>query len=593
MNFEEHKDITHLTTFGVPATARWYAEYESEQELLKISRTETFITNEVLHIGGGSNLLFVHEFNGLVLRSRIGGIRRYEKDQETVYAIVGAGVDWNEFVDWCVAQGLGGVENLAGIPGDVGASAVQNIGAYGAEAKDVIYSVECFDSLTRKSRRFTNEECQFAYRDSFFKHAGKERYVVMRVCFKLKPDNIAHNLAYGPLQEFAANLGHEPTIGEVAAEVRRVRDTKLPDPRIAGSAGSFFTNPVMRKRYLEAICDQVHENIPSHQVDENHVKVSAAWLIDHAGMKGFQIGGARVWDKQPLVIANVGGATPDDVVKVAEAVQRAVRRKFAIHLRPEVNYIDTDIEVTVLGSGTSKGVPEVGCECEVCRSQDPHDKRLRASVLVKTHGMTLLIDPSADFRAQALNSHIYDLDAVLITHGHFDHIGGIEDLRPFCALHDLPLYVRKDVDLALHERLAYCFSAHPYPGAPKFKIVDIDNYPFYVNGLKVVPVEVLHGSKPIFGYRIGNFGYITDAKSISEVEKDKLMGLDVLIVNGLRDKDHFAHFTIREALDLIDELKPKVAYLTHMNHEAGKHDELDARLPENVHPAYDGLTFRI
>ena len=186
-----------------------------------------------------------------------------------------------------------------------------------------------------------------------------------------------------------------------------------------------------------------------------------------------------------------------------------------------------------------------------------------------------------------------DVDAVLITHTHFDHIGGIEDLRPFCAYGDLPLYVRKDVDTSLRQRLAYCFQDNPYPGVPKFDMRVIDNYPFFINGLKIEPVEVLHGSKPIFGYRIGDFAYITDAKHIDDREKGKLTGLRVLIVNALRDQDHFAHFTIREALDLVEELKPEKVFLTHMNHDAGTHNELDSRLPDNVHPAYDGLVIEI
>ena len=286
-------------------------------------------------------------------------------------------------------------------------------------------------------------------------------------------------------------------------------------------------------------------------------------------MKGHRVGGAQVWEKQPLVLANVDHATAADVAVLANEVRSAVRRR------------------------VSKGVPEVGCECEVCRSTDPRDKRRRASVLVQTHGMNLLIDASADFRQQALDAHIYNLDAVLITHVHYDHIGGIEDLRPFCATGDLPLYVRKDVDTDLRERLAYCFKEHPYPGVPKFDMRVIDNYPFHINGLKITPIEVLHGSKPIFGYRIGNFAYVTDCKHISEIEKEKLEGLDVLIVNALRDRDHFAHFTIQEALDLIAEVKPGTAYLTHLNHEADTHELFDKRLPENVHPAYDGLVIEI
>lgn len=586
---EHNKDITSLTTFGIPVKARYYAEYSSEEELLKLSRTQEFLNNEVFNLGGGSNLLFLQDFDGLVLHSQIKGITRYDKCPGTTYVIAGAGVVWNDLVKWCIDNNLGGLENMIGIPGSVGASAVQNVGAYGVEAEDVIYSVECFDTLTRKSKRFTNQECQFAYRDSFFKHAGKERYIVMRVCFKVTDSAIARNLEYSPLNNLTERLGHAPSIKEVAEEVMTLRNAKLPDPSIVGSAGSFFKNPVISIYHYNELCNQLGTDINAHKVDDHSMKLSAAWLIDHAGMKGCRVGDAVVWENQPLVIANLGNASSNDVKTLANMVRDAVRTKFNINLCPEVNYIDTSITVTVLGSGTSKGVPEVGCDCEVCRSDDKKDKRLRASVLVQTQGMNLLIDASADFRQQALNERIYDLTAVLITHSHYDHVGGIDDLRPYCAYGNIPLYVRKDVDDDLRRRLDYCFLPHLYPGVPTFDMKIIDNYPFYINGLKIEPIEVIHGKKPIFGYRIGKFAYITDAKYINEKEKEKLYGLDILIVNTLRKREHFAHFSLQEALQLISEVKPKQAYLTHISHELGLYKDVEKELPPNVHQCYDGL----
>lgn len=586
---EENKDITQLTTFGVPVRARWYAEYSNEQELLKLTRTPQFMENEVLHLGGGSNLLFMKDYDGLVLHSRIMGIKRYDKEPGTTYVIAGAGVVWDDLVDWCIDNNLGGLENMAGIPGNVGASAVQNVGAYGAEAKDVIYSVECFDTLTHRSRRFTNRECEFGYRDSFFKHAGKERYIVMRVCFKVVDSTIAQKLEYGPLKKLQEQLGHSPSIREVADEVRNIRNMKLPDPKLVGSAGSFFKNPVIGLYHYKELCLTLGEEIPAYPIGDHYMKLSAAWLIDHAGMKGHKIGDAAVWQYQPLVIANLGHATADQIASLAEEIRNAVRKKFYINLSPEVNYIDNSIKVTVLGSGTSKGVPEVACDCPVCTSTDLKDKRMRASVLVQTHGMKILIDASADFRRQALDNNIYDLNAVLITHSHYDHVGGIDDLRPFCAYGNLPMYARKDVDADLRRRLDYCFTEHPYPGVPTFDMKIIDNYPFFINGLKIIPIEVIHGKKPIYGYRIGKFAYITDAKYINDTEKEKLERLDVLIINALRIREHFAHFSLREALALIDEVKPKEAYLTHFSHEIGLNEELEKQLPPHVHPCYDGL----
>lgn len=593
ITIEENKDITGFTTFGIPVKARYFAEYSSEKELLKLSRTDEFIDNEILHIGGGSNLLFCEDFNGLVLHSKIKGITRYDKDSDTVFAIAGAGEKWTDFVVWCLRNGLEGVENLAGIPGEVGASAIQNVGAYGVEAADLIHAVECFDTVNRTTRRFTNAECRFGYRDSIFKHELKGRFIVLRVSYRLKPGTTARHLGYGPLRDLAHRLGHAPSTSELAEEVVRIRNSKLPDPENIGSAGSFFKNPVISSGLHREIERMSGETVPCHNVGDNNVKLSAAWLIDHAGMKGYCEGGAVVYEKQPLVIANNGNATADDVVRLADAVRKAVRDKFLVTLQPEVNYIDTSITVTVLGSGTSKGVPEVGCHCSVCTSPFEKDKRLRASVLIRTHGLNIMIDVSPDFREQALKHEIEDIDAVLITHEHFDHVGGIDDLRPFCAMRPLPLYVRPDVDSHLRKRLDYCFRDKPYPGVPHFDMKIIGNNPFYIDGLKIVPIEVLHGKLPIFGYRIGSFAYVTDAKTISDVEKEKLENLDVLVINALRDTEHFAHFTIDEALELIKEVKPKCAYLTHFSHEAGRHHDLERRLPKNVFAAYDGLSFKI
>lgn len=590
---QENVDITHLTTFGIPVRARFYAEYSSERELLKISRDERFIRNTVLCIGGGSNLLFVNNFDGLVLRSRIMGMRRYDKDADTVYAIIGAGEKWTDFVDWTLREGLGGVENMAGIPGDVGAAPVQNVGAYGVEACDVIHSVECFDLFTRTTRLFTAEECRFGYRDSFFKHEGKGRYVVLRVSFRLKPDTVSHHLDYGPLRDFAERLGHQPSISETAAEVVRIRDAKLPDPAVTGSAGSFFKNPVLRKGFIKEIETLTGEHIGGHEVDDVHVKVSAAELIDRAGMKGERCGGAKVSVRQPLVIVNDGEATAGDVVELAERVRRAVRKKFMIDLRPEVNYIDTRVEVTILGTGTSKGIPEIGCSCRVCSSPFRKDKRMRTSAIVRTMGLTLLIDPSPDFREQMLREDVHHIDAVLITHGHYDHVGGIDDLRPFCAEGNLSLYANKKTCEELRKHYDYCFTPHPYPGVPVFELKEVGNTPFYINGVKIVPIEVMHAQLPILGFRIGDFAYITDAKTVEPSEIEKLEGVRAMVVNALRRRDHFSHFSLDEALAFIREVAPERAYLTHFNHEIGRHHELAASLPPGIEPAYDGEKIKV
>lgn len=589
---ENNKDLRDLTTFKVSVKSRYFAEYASERELLAISRSPEFLNNRVLHIGGGSNLLFLSDYDGLILHSKVKGIKEYKKDDRTVYAIVGAAENWDGFVKWCIARGLAGVENLALIPGEVGASAVQNIGAYGVEAGDVIHSVECFDILSRKTVTFSKEECRFGYRDSMFKHEGKGRYYVLRVCFKLSPSTEASSFTYGPLKDLKEQLGHTPSIREVADTVVSIRKSKLPDPETIGSAGSFFKNPVVSKDVYDRLCKE-YSDIPGYNLADGTVKLSAAWLIDRCGLKGYRKGDAEVYSLQPLVIVNTGNATGEDVRQVADHVIKTVRSKFYITLHPEVNIIDTDIKITVLGSGTSKGVPEIGCKCDVCQSSDSHDRRLRSSVMVETEGVRILIDVSPDFREQMLRLDPADIDAVLITHTHFDHIGGIDDLRPFCGGDGLDIYLKEDVNRDLHKRLDYCFRSVLYPGVPHFNMHEIGDATFDVKGIKITPIHVNHGKLPILGYRIGSFAYITDAKTLAENECEKLENLEVLILNSLRDKDHFAHLTIDEALQLIKELQPKRAYLTHFSHEAGKHADLLKRLPENVFPCYDGEVIEI
>lgn len=592
--FTQNKDITHLTTFGIPVKAKLFAEYSSISQLTKISRTPEFNENQVLHIGGGSNLLFLNDFDGLILHSAIKGITKYVKDNDTTFVIAGAAEKWTDLVDWCVNNDLAGIENLAHIPGEVGASAIQNVGAYGVEAKDVIFSVEAFDIESRKTITLTNQQCRFGYRDSIFKNQAKGKFFITRVCFRLKSSTTAQSLNYGPLKSLSQKLGHNPSIKEVRNEIIQIRSQKLPDPQIIGSAGSFFKNPVINREFFLKQIQPNHPDIPFYDVDESHVKIPAAWLIEHANLKGYKIGDAQTYNKQCLVIINNGNASPNDVATLSQHIIKTILQKFKIILTPEVNFIDTKINTTILGSGTSKGVPEVACKCPVCLSQNPKDKRLRASILINTHGTNILIDPSPDFRQQALSNDIINIDATLITHSHYDHVGGIDDLRPFCGDSDnpMPVFAKKDVILDLKRRLDYCFREKPYPGVPVFDINEIKDVPFFFKGIKITPIFVNHAKLQILGFRIADFAYITDAKTIEEKELDKLINLKVLIINALRFEDHFSHLSVSEAIDIINKIKPQKAYLTHINHDMGLHDIVNNKLPQNVELAFDGLTIK-
>lgn len=242
-----------------------------------------------------------------------------------------------------------------------------------------------------------------------------------------------------------------------------------------------------------------------------------------------------------------------------------------------------------LGTGTSTGVPEIGCQCEVCTSPDKRDWRLRTSVLVETDGKRLLLDCGPDFRWQAIRSKTYHLDAVLISHEHYDHVGGLDDLRPFCREGGVDVYAEDNVAEAIETRIPYVFRAHKYPGVPNLELHRIGNAPFMVAGIPVMPVRVMHGKLPILGYRIGNMAYLTDVKYLPEEEYAKLEGLDVLILTALRRGSHPTHESLEEALVNIERIRPKETYLIHMSHRIGLHEEVEKELPPHVHLAYDGL----
>lgn len=253
--------------------------------------------------------------------------------------------------------------------------------------------------------------------------------------------------------------------------------------------------------------------------------------------------------------------------------------------------------VTFLGTGTSQGVPMIACPCEVCHSSDSRDKRLRSSVLLTINGKNYVIDTGPDFRYQMLRENVQHLDGVLFTHEHKDHTAGLDDVRPFNYFDkkDIDIYCDKLVEKAIKRDFYYAFAEHSYPGAPKFNVISINkNHNFSLNnGIEVIPIEVMHYKLPILGFRIANFAYITDCKTISDEEIKKLEGVDYFVINALKEGPHLSHLNLQEALELIEKIQPKHAYLTHISHSFAKHVDIEKKLPANVFPAYDGLSLKI
>ena len=294
------------------------------------------VTTPFLHIGGGSNLLFTKDYDGLILHSRIEGIEVTEEDDRFVSVRVGAGVVWDDFVAYCVEHGWYGAENLSLIPGEVGASAVQNIGAYGVEVKDLITAVEAVN-IQAKERVYLVEECGYTYRNSIFKRPENKATFVTYVRFRLSKEE-HYTLDYGTIRQ---ELEKYPslTLSVVRKVIIAIRESKLPDPKVMGNAGSFFMNPIVPKEELEAL-QQEYPRIPYYELADGRVKIPAGWMIDQCGWKGKALGPAAVHDKQALVLVNRGGAKGSDIIALSDAVRASVREKFGIDIHPEVNFIN-------------------------------------------------------------------------------------------------------------------------------------------------------------------------------------------------------------------------------------------------------------
>ena len=344
---EYYKDLTKMNTFGMKVKARCFMEYDSVADLVDIEFEE--LARPVLHIGGGSNLLFTDDFKGTVLHSKIDFIEVLE-DCEEVLVSVGAGVVFDDFCAWAAKERLWGVENLSYIPGEVGASAVQNIGAYGVEVKDVIRRVYCYDTQEEEFVNFDVGECGYGYRDSIFKNPEiKGRYIVTHVVFALSRTP-QPKLDYGHLKE-AVDCHPERsegslTPGLIRKTIIKIRKEKLPEPSVKGSAGSFFKNPVISKEHfarIEALAKAEHGpdcKVPHYDLPDGTVKIPAAWMIEQCGWKGRRSGNAAVYDKQPLVIVNyTGDAYPEEIIGLEKRIIDSIKKRFDIELHPEVEHV--------------------------------------------------------------------------------------------------------------------------------------------------------------------------------------------------------------------------------------------------------------
>ena len=334
---QENISLKHYNTFGVEAKAKYFVEAKSENDLLEILENNTAKTEKLLILGGGSNMLFTENFNGLVLKVGISGIT-YTIQGDDVLLTAGAGVIWNDLVNYCVENGFAGMENLSLIPGTVGASPIQNIGAYGVELKDIFTSCTAFEIATGKINTFTYEDCKFGYRDSVFKNELKGKYIITSVTFHLsKTANLKTH--YGAITtELVARGIDKPTIADIAKVVSAIRVSKLPDPKTIGNAGSFFKNPIISQSDFR-ILSANFPDVVNFPVGNNEVKLAAGWLIEQCGFKGIIVGQTGTWKNQALVLVNHGNASGHEVYNFSEQIIKTVHAKFNVKLEREVNIL--------------------------------------------------------------------------------------------------------------------------------------------------------------------------------------------------------------------------------------------------------------
>lgn len=334
---QENVSLKPFNTFGIDVNAHYFAEVKSETDLKEVFDSPIAKTQKLLVLGGGSNMLFTKDFEGLVVKVSIPGIT-YEVQDDEVTVVAGGGVVWNDLVNYCVAAGFAGIENLSLIPGTVGASPIQNIGAYGVELKDVFTSCTAFEIATGEIRTFDHAACQFGYRDSIFKNELKGQYIITSVQFQLSKKAKLHT-HYGAITaELAHRNINEPTIADISTVVADIRVSKLPDPKTIGNAGSFFKNPVISKEEFEVLV-QKFPAVVNYPAPNGKIKLAAGWLIEQCGFKGIVVGETGTWKNQALVLVNHGGASGQEVYNFSEQIINAVYAKFLVGLEREVNIL--------------------------------------------------------------------------------------------------------------------------------------------------------------------------------------------------------------------------------------------------------------
>lgn len=338
MKVLQNKSLKPYNTFGLEVSAKYFVEAKSVEEIVFALNFSKENKLPVMLLSGGSNMLLTHDFEGLVLKLSLKGIEIVSENDDFVEVKVNSGENWHEFIQWTLTKNFGGLENLSLIPGNCGTAPIQNIGAYGVEVKDVMTQLSALHIESRKVEIFTNEECQFGYRESIFKNERKGQFIILDVSFKLTKVNHQLNTSYGAIQAELENLGiQNPTIQDVSKAVINIRQSKLPDPKEIGNSGSFFKNPVIPKSQFEEL-QKVFPTISGY-VSGDEVKVAAGWLIENAGWKGKRFGDTGVHEKQALVLVNYGKATGQEIYDLSQNIMEDIWGKFGIRLEREVNII--------------------------------------------------------------------------------------------------------------------------------------------------------------------------------------------------------------------------------------------------------------